>query len=665
MGWGLWTILIYSVVLASAEDSVRLVNGTNRCSGRVEVFYKGQWGRLCAGRWDMRPATVLCQELGCGAAVAVTRNDEFGRGSGPNINNTPRMYVDVGILELSNQGINCSYFGIISGVRLVGPGACSGRVEVLRGKTWGSVCEAAFDQQDAEVACRELGCGALVEVLGSATFGHGEGQVWSEEIQCRGHESQIHFCPTSPEPKHDCPHEKTVGLVCGDKMRLVNGTHRCSGRLEVNQDGEWGTVCGDYWWDMHDASVVCREQGCGEPVDAVEHASFGQGSGPILMHEVHCWGTESRLKNCMSQDNARFFCGHDKDAGVICSGVRLVGPTSCSGRVEVLRGNYWESVCDAAFDLKDAEVVCREMSCGAPVEVLGGTAFGEAEGPIWTEEIQCKGNESQIHFCPVSSAQKQTCSHKNDVGLVCADGLRLVNGSNHCSGRVEMFHKGQWGTVCGDYWWNIPAAEVVCRELGCGYPSEAPKDGRFGEGTGPIWTNEVYCSGSESRLRNCKSRTVAETQCTHHQDAGVICTGVRLVGPSPCSGRVEVLYGKSWQTVCDAAFDQQDAEVVCRELDCGTPVKMLGAAAYGKGSGKVLTEEFQCKGNETQIQFCPKSSKQKDTCSHDSDVGLLCSGDIRESVRLVNGTSGCSGRVEFYHEGQWECSINLEFHQFL
>uniref|UniRef100_A0AAY4A5N0 SRCR domain-containing protein n=1 Tax=Denticeps clupeoides TaxID=299321 RepID=A0AAY4A5N0_9TELE len=109
------------------------------------------------------------------------------------------------------------------------------------------------------------------------------------------------------------------GINC-NKMRLVNGTHRCSGRLEVNQDGEWGTVCGDYWWDMHDASVVCREQGCGEPVDAVEHASFGQGSGPILMHEVHCWGTESRLKNCMSQDNARFFCGHDKDAGVICSG---------------------------------------------------------------------------------------------------------------------------------------------------------------------------------------------------------------------------------------------------------------------------------------------------------------------------------------------------------
>ncbi len=34
--------------------------------------------------------------------------------------------------------------------------------------------------------------------------------------------------------------------------------------------------------------------------------------------------------------------------------------------------------------------------------------------------------------------------------------------------------------------------------------------------------------------------------------------------------------------MCDAAFDQQDAEVVCRELDCGAPVQVLGAAALTK-----------------------------------------------------------------------------------
>ncbi len=32
--------------------------------------------------------------------------------------------------------------------------------------------------------------------------------------------------------------------------------------------------------------------------------------------------------------------------------------------------------------------------------------------------------------------------------------------------------------------------------------------------------------------------------------------------------------------MCDAVFDQQDAEVVCRELDCGAPVQVLEAAAF-------------------------------------------------------------------------------------
>uniref|UniRef100_A0A3Q2G190 SRCR domain-containing protein n=1 Tax=Cyprinodon variegatus TaxID=28743 RepID=A0A3Q2G190_CYPVA len=101
--------------------------------------------------------------------------------------------------------------------------------------------------------------------------------------------------------------------------------------------------------------------------------------------------------------------------------------------------------------------------------------------------------------------------------------IRLAGSDGYCSGRVEIYHSGAWGTVCDDGW-GTTQAQIVCRQLGCGYVLSVPPPGYFGEGTGPIWLDNVQCQGNENALSTCSHRGYGIHDCGHHEDAGVFCS---------------------------------------------------------------------------------------------------------------------------------------------
>ncbi|XP_036445352.1 putative DMBT1-like protein [Colossoma macropomum] len=175
---------------------------------------------------------------------------------------------------------------------------------------------------------------------------------------------------------------------------------------------------------MNDAAVVCREMRCGRAVSAPQSVHFGQGSDPILLDRVGCSGNERSLFNCSHNGFYKHNCDHGEDAGVICSGqneIRLVNPTSrCCGRLEIKNNSRWGTVCDNNWDMKDAEVVCRQMVCGRAVSAPHSAHFGQGSEPTWLDNVGCRGTEYSITECSHGGSGVENCGHDKDAGVVCS-----------------------------------------------------------------------------------------------------------------------------------------------------------------------------------------------------------------------------------------------------
>ncbi|XP_038582841.1 scavenger receptor cysteine-rich type 1 protein M130-like [Micropterus salmoides] len=738
------------------SDYVRVVNGSNRCNGRVELYHNGHWRRICSSDWGKEEADVLCREVNCGTPVTQAEALYFGEARDLVGVKTTCFGNETSLSQCSIQEFkeSCSDATVVctnsKPIRLInGTNRCSGRVEVYHDGQWGTVCDDRWGMQEAAVACREMNCGNALTVKYKAFFGRGRDQVWLDDIECTGHEKSLADCPHRGFGQHDCDHNEDAGLVCSDTVRLyngtdrcsgrvevfnngqwgkmcnsnwglkeatmvceelscgspkksqesfnfgdsglrgytsrcsgnvssisqcelqeitgscegvslscagvpplklVNGTDRCSGRVEVLHDGQWGTVCDDEW-DIRDAQVVCRAMDCGTAQTAKSGAFFGQGHGDIWLDDVNCVGNETSLLHCQHPTLGENNCGHGEDASVVCSAtIRLInGTDQCSGRVEFHHGGHWSPAYNINWGMNEARVVCREMNCGDPVKVSG--SFGEGS-ELRGYKVSCRGDENSLSLCTLREYTRSSNNRVEEAAVECSGNVKLSGGHSRCVGRVDFYDKGHWGSVCGESW-DVNDASVVCRQLDCGRVHQITTIADYGHGTGQTWIDQIECNGLESTLAQCPQRPFTDRTCNITSVAGVVCAGsleVRLANSKDeCTGRVEVRHGDVWQTVCDSDWTLSKAEVVCEQLQCGHALNAPRGAHFGQGSGSVVEASDSCFDNVTSLQQCSLKGFRSSRCGHERDAGAICAAQLR----LVSGSGQCSGRVELLYKGQW------------
>ncbi|XP_064388336.1 soluble scavenger receptor cysteine-rich domain-containing protein SSC5D-like [Halichondria panicea] len=354
------------------SGDLRLVGNsgqTGGSSGRLEVYYSGQWGTVCQDSFGPNDAGVACRQLGFSTYAHYGTVGTLGFSQPSSFTRT--WLDDLRCLGTESRLINCPANTLIGKVedcshsedvalictgstavpssgdlRLVDSfgqtGGSSGRLEIYYSGEWGTVCNDSFGIDEAVVACRQLGFSTYTRygTVGALGFSQTSSTIrtWLDELRCSGSENRLIDCPSNPIGVEDCSHSEDVALICtgrtaspssGD-LRLVGSfslTGGSSGRLEIYYSGQWGTVCQDSF-GSNDARVACRQLGFSTYTryGTVGTLGFSQASSTTRtwLDELRCSGIESKLIDCFANPIGDEDCSHSEDVALFCTAGLLI-----------------------------------------------------------------------------------------------------------------------------------------------------------------------------------------------------------------------------------------------------------------------------------------------------------------------------------------------------
>jgi deleted-in-malignant-brain-tumors protein 1 len=563
-------------------------------------------------------------------------------------------------------------------------------------------------------------------VFHNSYFGSGYGPIGYSSIGCGGWETAIGSCSNVTFPSFACGRDRTAGVLCGadcynGQLRLMGGSDRTQGSVEVCFDNVWGNIAETGWGDK-DAQLACSLMGfLADGAIPYYGSYYGKTSPTILITDLYCTGEEVNLFECTmtrhSVVDGRDLLGTQHVAGVQCMTNDTcippppIGGSQCttgdvqlssnglgsgsSGNLQYCYNGTWTPFC--TLDRNTAIVACRKLGYAdyTWATIYDDGRFMPSSNVSYFQNFTCQGVETSFSACTINDNCIQVCPVPYAIQcydpIGCPEGaVRLVGGYIAQEGRVEVCMNGIWSGICADGAWGKVDALVVCNQLGLGIgePMIYTDSSVYGEPYGPIVYSNVSCKGYETNVAQCVKATYPNIQCSRSQVAGLFCTDVctdgdiKLVGGStPNEGTVVVCKNKVWGLIAQTGWDVNDAKVVCNQLGYPTTGAMpVINSQYGKPNLTLQSSGVTCAGSESSINDCPATwlslDMGKTIVSHVDVVGVYCSpGTPPPGCQLppdystpvctdgdvqFDGSSTTDGLLQYCYKGQWSyfCSID-------
>ncbi|XP_035694101.1 scavenger receptor cysteine-rich type 1 protein M130-like [Branchiostoma floridae] len=287
--------------------------------------------------------------------------------------------------------------------------------------------------------------------------------------------------------------------------------------------------------------------------------------------------------------------------------VRLQGGNSTYGRVEVFHDGVWGTVCDDQFDVDDGKVVCRQLGLSGVVQVYHQATFGEGTGPIWLDNVDCKGDELRIESCGHNGWNVTDCKHEEDAGVACQDSpteLQLLELMNE-----QAFHIIQQSKFIKQRQQTIDQLQQTLESL-----------------RNAVQPVQLYDNIQQTEIGQLSQEFDGNMlQLSDLKEVSTV--SIRLAGAdsNELQGRVEVFYDGQWGTICDDSWGIEEANVVCRQL--GFPQAKeatTSASSRDAGNGTIWLDDVNCLGNETSLSQCAHRDWGDHNCKHEEDAGVVC-----------------------------------------